>query len=268
MTTNNILLKVAIVALALSVGAVLADDDTNNEPKVFCTVCSNGNVAMGAGSIGGELCQDLDKMGRAEKFTREECNIIQSAASVAPDDPCQCDDPLTIQPSPHPTIGRLTPEPTPSPTQNPTAAPTPRPTPCTLFCLVLFCFFCYCCVRFVIAVFWLVGWLVGWLLCLLCSVLFCLDNQADGSKECVCVCVRVRVLCVLCCIVLCCVVFCFVSLTTSVDKSNLWLFVTMNIYYPPFITWRLRYATTLHFFGLWRKVWTSSLLPSVYEFLS
>mmetsp|Transcript_8555 Transcript_8555/g.21376 ORF Transcript_8555/g.21376 Transcript_8555/m.21376 type:complete len:344 (-) Transcript_8555:3038-4069(-) len=107
---------------------VRADDDSG-EPKVFCTVCSNGNVAMGAGSIGGELCQDLDKMGRAEVFTREECNIIQSGASVAPDDPCECDDPVTIRPSPHPTVGRLTPEPTPVPTQSPTAAPTPRPTP-------------------------------------------------------------------------------------------------------------------------------------------
>mmetsp|Transcript_8553 Transcript_8553/g.21358 ORF Transcript_8553/g.21358 Transcript_8553/m.21358 type:complete len:327 (-) Transcript_8553:3032-4012(-) len=125
-TTTATLLMVVVVAVAVAVATFVRADD---EPKVFCTVCSNGNLAMGAGSIGGELCQDLDKMGRAEMFTREECNIIQSGASVAPDDPCECDDPVTIRPSPHPTVGRLTPEPTPVPTQSPTAAPTPRPTP-------------------------------------------------------------------------------------------------------------------------------------------
>mmetsp|Transcript_26831 Transcript_26831/g.63993 ORF Transcript_26831/g.63993 Transcript_26831/m.63993 type:complete len:666 (+) Transcript_26831:376-2373(+) len=94
---------------------------------VFCTVCFNGNPAMGAGSIGGELCQDLDKMGREEEFTEQECLIIQTAAAVAEDDPCECIDPTaapTAQPTPVPS-----PQPTAAPTPLPTAAPTPRPTP-------------------------------------------------------------------------------------------------------------------------------------------
>jgi hypothetical protein len=107
-----------------------ADADADGD-KVFCTVCSNGNVVVGSGSIGGRLCQDLDAEGRSDLYTREECNIIQSAASVAADDPCGCND-ITVPPTPNPTVLRLTPLPTPVPTTKPTAEPTPRPTPCTL----------------------------------------------------------------------------------------------------------------------------------------
>mmetsp|Transcript_44881 Transcript_44881/g.108924 ORF Transcript_44881/g.108924 Transcript_44881/m.108924 type:complete len:867 (+) Transcript_44881:369-2969(+) len=94
---------------------------------VFCTVCSNGNPAMGAGSIGGELCQKLDRDGRDFTFNADECFIIQTAASVAEDDPCECADPTprpTTPPTPLPT-----PDPTPAPTALPSASPTVRPTP-------------------------------------------------------------------------------------------------------------------------------------------
>ena len=92
---------------------------------VFCTVCFNGNPAMGAGSIGGELCQDLDKMGRESQFTEQECLIIQTAAAVAEEDPCEC-----IDPTASPTA-----RPTPVPSPQPSAAPTPRT---CIICAALF----------------------------------------------------------------------------------------------------------------------------------
>mmetsp|Transcript_39363 Transcript_39363/g.95211 ORF Transcript_39363/g.95211 Transcript_39363/m.95211 type:complete len:780 (+) Transcript_39363:297-2636(+) len=89
---------------------------------VFCTVCFNGNLAMGAGSIGGELCQKLDRDGRSGKaYTDQECLIIQTAAAVAEDDPCQCIDP-TASPTTAPSSA-----PSHSPTTSPTTAPSDSP---------------------------------------------------------------------------------------------------------------------------------------------
>lgn len=100
-------------------GEPIPAPDTTPAPSlapetVFCTVCFNGNPTMGAGSIGGELCQDLDKQARESFFTEQECLIIQTAAAAAEDDPCEC-----IDPTPSPTQ-----VPTPAPTAQPTAAPT------------------------------------------------------------------------------------------------------------------------------------------------
>lgn len=60
-------------------------------PTVFCTVCFNGRPSdSNAGSIGGRLCSVLDQEGRNDEFTLEECLIVQTAAAVAADDPCEC----------------------------------------------------------------------------------------------------------------------------------------------------------------------------------
>jgi hypothetical protein len=59
---------------------------------VFCTVCFNGTPSnSNAGSIGGTLCSDLDSQGRMDQFTSEQCLVIQTAAAVAEDDPCECE---------------------------------------------------------------------------------------------------------------------------------------------------------------------------------
>ena len=63
------------------------------EPKVFCTVCTNGNPSFSNVAIGGEICGALDVDGRNFKFTESECLTIQAAAATAPDDPCDCLDP-------------------------------------------------------------------------------------------------------------------------------------------------------------------------------
>jgi len=60
---------------------------------VFCPVCQNGIPATGAGSIGGMTCVELDAMGRMVPdgtFTLFQCLAIQTAAIIAPGDPCMC----------------------------------------------------------------------------------------------------------------------------------------------------------------------------------
>jgi len=59
---------------------------------VFCTVCQNGTPATG-GTIGGVTCAELDAMGRLlpdGTFTLFQCLTIQTAAIIAPGDPCNC----------------------------------------------------------------------------------------------------------------------------------------------------------------------------------
>jgi hypothetical protein len=91
---------------------------TPSDPQVFCTVCFNGDPTFTTVAIGGLQCGELDSRGRDFEFTMQECLEIQTAAAVAPGDPCMCSFP-TAAPSPAPT-----PSPTPVPTPSPTPAPT------------------------------------------------------------------------------------------------------------------------------------------------
>jgi hypothetical protein len=59
-------------------------------PTVFCTVCFNGTPSFSNAAIGGMICGSLDVQARNSEFTSEECLVLQTAAAVAPGDPCQC----------------------------------------------------------------------------------------------------------------------------------------------------------------------------------
>ena len=63
------------------------------DETVFCQVCQNGKPATGQGFIGGMSCVVLDAMGRLlpdGTFTLFQCLTIQTAAIIAPGDPCGC----------------------------------------------------------------------------------------------------------------------------------------------------------------------------------
>jgi hypothetical protein len=88
---------------------------------VFCTVCFTGEPTFSTVAIGGIQCGELDARGRNFEYTRMECLEIQSAAAVAPDDPCDCD-PFTDQPTPDPSAA-----PSPAPSQSPSDRPSTSP---------------------------------------------------------------------------------------------------------------------------------------------
>ena len=96
------------------------------DTKVFCTACSDGTPTTEPVAVGGKTCGQWDSEGRSFQLSVSECLSLQTATSVAPDDPCQCG---TGGGGPGPAPGP-TPGPGPSPVAPPTTpAPTLPPTP-------------------------------------------------------------------------------------------------------------------------------------------
>eukprot|EP00529_Nitzschia_sp_RCC80_P007303 CAMPEP_0113473290 /NCGR_PEP_ID=MMETSP0014_2-20120614/17969_1 /TAXON_ID=2857 /ORGANISM="Nitzschia sp." /LENGTH=1292 /DNA_ID=CAMNT_0000366055 /DNA_START=1236 /DNA_END=5114 /DNA_ORIENTATION=+ /assembly_acc=CAM_ASM_000159 len=104
--TSGYTVEQCAIAQSLAVGTCGCEDEPTPSPAsapvlpapvtppetVFCSVCFNGRPSnSNAGSIGGTLCSALDAQGRDDQFTSEQCLVIQTAAAVAEDDPCECE---------------------------------------------------------------------------------------------------------------------------------------------------------------------------------
>eukprot|EP00529_Nitzschia_sp_RCC80_P021187 CAMPEP_0113471496 /NCGR_PEP_ID=MMETSP0014_2-20120614/17006_1 /TAXON_ID=2857 /ORGANISM="Nitzschia sp." /LENGTH=395 /DNA_ID=CAMNT_0000364129 /DNA_START=107 /DNA_END=1290 /DNA_ORIENTATION=+ /assembly_acc=CAM_ASM_000159 len=99
--------------------------------NVFCTACSDGTPTTSNVAVGGKTCGQWDAEGRSSLLSVSECLSLQTATSVAPDDPCQCGTGGGGGPGPGPGPSPATAAPTlaPGTTAAPTFAPVVTPAP-------------------------------------------------------------------------------------------------------------------------------------------
>lgn len=105
--------------------------------KVFCTACSDGTPTTTNVAVGGKTCGQWDAEGTSFQLSVSECLSLQTATSVAPDDPCQCGTGGGGGPGPGPGPGpspataapTLAPGTTAAPTFAPVVTPAPTVTP-------------------------------------------------------------------------------------------------------------------------------------------
>jgi hypothetical protein len=102
---------------------VMTGNTAPAEETVFCTVCFSGSPTFANIAIGGILCGEWDARARNEEFTSQECLALQTAAAVAPGNPCKCIPPATKAP----TTLAPTPAPSPTPSATPSTAPSAAP---------------------------------------------------------------------------------------------------------------------------------------------
>ena len=104
-------------APALSPATISTGSPTEGPEFVFCTVCFSGDPTFETIAIGGIQCGEWDAKARKKEYTTQQCLAIQTAAAVAPGDPCFC-----LKPTAAPSAA-----PSPAPSSKPSSAPSTAP---------------------------------------------------------------------------------------------------------------------------------------------